>query len=169
METPPTAAPPLAPVSLAPSSAPHFNSLASGLNPHWGQPSWVLTPTLAVTQVLSLEQRLEDMKGRKIAEDKDELLKDFISQFNRTTLGIKDLQMSGVVTAMMSGTRSRPFKMSLFKNLPNTMYELLKRGDKYVDAKETYLITKSMRDRNESESNKRKFWDEPEPRNDKDK
>ncbi|KAL2466175.1 Uncharacterized protein Adt_42026 [Abeliophyllum distichum] len=45
--------------------------------------------------------------------DKDELLKDFIARFNRATLEIKDLQMSAVVTAMMSGTRSRLFKMSL--------------------------------------------------------
>ncbi|KAL2506856.1 Retrotransposon gag protein [Abeliophyllum distichum] len=202
METLPTAAPPLAPVSLAPPSAPHFNSLASSPNPHWEQPSWVPTPMLAETPMLSLEQRLDDMMGRKIAEamskkssrqqsmvleedhflpemmavpftryfeqpkmekydgssdsvdhlrtfvdlmrfkhdtktaidlmqltqDKDELLKDFIARFNRATLEIKDIQMSAVVTAMMSGTRSRPFKMSLSKNPPDTMHELLKRG-----------------------------------------
>ncbi|KAL2534441.1 Retrotransposon gag protein [Abeliophyllum distichum] len=266
METPPTAAPPLAPVSLASFSTPHFNSPTSGPNPRWGQPSRMPTPTLVETPVLSLEQRLEEMMGHKIAkaisnkssrqqsivlkedpfslevmavplprdfkqpkmekydgssdlvdhlrreardwvatlppksicifddfsksfaahfssskrvkktaislmqltQDKDELLKDFIARFNRTTLGIKDLQMSTVVTVMMSGTRSRPFKMSLSKNPPNTMHELLNRGDKYVDAEE-YLITKSMRDRNESKSNKRKIRDEPESRNDKDK
>ncbi|KAL2506103.1 Uncharacterized protein Adt_21724 [Abeliophyllum distichum] len=101
--------------------------------------------------------------------DKDELLKDFIAQFNRTTLGIKDLQMFTVVTAMMSGTQSCPFNMSLSKNSPDTMDELLKRRDKYVNVEEAYLITKSMRDRNESRSNKRKIRDEPESRNDKDK
>ncbi|KAL2498784.1 Uncharacterized protein Adt_24334 [Abeliophyllum distichum] len=68
METPPTVAPPLALVSLAPSSAPHFNSLASDPNPHWGQLSWMPTPTLVETPVLSLEQRLEEMMGCKIAE-----------------------------------------------------------------------------------------------------
>ncbi|KAL2512260.1 Uncharacterized protein Adt_17860 [Abeliophyllum distichum] len=40
----------------------------------------------------------------QLAQDKDELLKDFITRFNRATLGIKDLQMSDVVTAMMSET-----------------------------------------------------------------
>ncbi|KAL2493193.1 S-locus glycoprotein [Abeliophyllum distichum] len=68
MEIPPTAAPPLAQVSLAPTSAPYINSLASSLNPHWGQPPWVPTPTLVETQVLNIEQRLEDTMGPKIAE-----------------------------------------------------------------------------------------------------
>ncbi|KAL2479905.1 Uncharacterized protein Adt_32871 [Abeliophyllum distichum] len=67
IETPPTAAPLQAPVSLAPPSAPHFYSLTSGPNPYWGQPSWMPTPTLVETPVLSLEQRLEEMMGRKIA------------------------------------------------------------------------------------------------------
>ncbi|KAL2466128.1 hypothetical protein Adt_41979 [Abeliophyllum distichum] len=68
MEIPPTAVPPLAPVSLAPPFAPHINSLASGSNPHWGQPPLVLTSTLVETPVLNLEQRLEDIMGCKIAE-----------------------------------------------------------------------------------------------------
>ncbi|KAL2474425.1 Retrotransposon gag protein [Abeliophyllum distichum] len=37
----------------------------------------------------------------QLTQDEDELLKDFIAQFNR---------------AIMSGTQSRPFKMSLSKN-----------------------------------------------------
>ncbi|KAL2519022.1 Uncharacterized protein Adt_15269 [Abeliophyllum distichum] len=93
----------------------------------------------------------------QLAQDKDELLKDFIAQFNRATLGIKELQMSTVVTAMVSGTRNRHFKMSLSKNPLNTMHELLRRGEKYVDAEEAYLITKCMKDRSEPESNKRKI------------
>ncbi|KAL2498402.1 Beta-galactosidase 3 [Abeliophyllum distichum] len=68
IETLPTAAPLQAPVSLAPPSAPHFYSLTSGPNPYWGQPSWMPTPTLVETPVLSPEQRLEEMMGRKIAE-----------------------------------------------------------------------------------------------------
>ncbi|KAL2480023.1 Ribonuclease H [Abeliophyllum distichum] len=292
MGTSPTTAPPLVPISFPPSSAPHLNSLVSGPNTLWGQPSGVPTPTLAETPGLSLEQRLEDMMGRKIAEamskknsrqqsmvleedpfsievmavplprdfeqpkmekydgssdpvdhlrafvdlmrlratpdaimcrafpptlrheardwvatlppksirtfddfskkfaayfasskrakktaigllqltqDKDELLKDFIARFNRATLGIKDLQMSAVVTAMMNGTRSHPFKMSLSKNPPDTMHELLRRGDKYVDAEEAFFITKGMKDRKEPESNKRKDQDEPRLREDRGK
>ncbi|KAL2458505.1 Uncharacterized protein Adt_45905 [Abeliophyllum distichum] len=71
-----------------------------------------------------------------------ELLKDFIVRFNRATLGIKDLQISAVVTAMMSGTQSRPFKMSLYKNPPDTMHELLRRGEKYMDAEKHISLPK---------------------------
>ncbi|KAL2519560.1 Uncharacterized protein Adt_15807 [Abeliophyllum distichum] len=105
----------------------------------------------------------------KLAQSKDEPLKDFIARFNRATLGIKDLQMYTVVTDMISGTRSRLFKMSLSKNPPDTMHELLRRGEKYVDAEEAYLITKSLKNRSEPESNKRKTWDEPALQNNRDK
>ncbi|KAL2512812.1 Uncharacterized protein Adt_18412 [Abeliophyllum distichum] len=77
--------------------------------------------------------------------------------------------MSTVVTAMMNETRSRHFKMSFSKNPSNTMHKLLRRGDKYVDAELAYFITKCMKDRNESEFNKIKTRDEPEPRDDKGK
>ncbi|KAL2519039.1 Uncharacterized protein Adt_15286 [Abeliophyllum distichum] len=99
----------------------------------------------------------------QLTEDKDEMLKDFITQFNRATLRIKDLQMSAIVTTMMSGTRSRHFKMSLSKNQSDTMHELLRKGDKYVDAEEAYLITEDMKDRKEPESNKINTRDKPEP------
>ncbi|KAL2497066.1 Peroxidase 12 [Abeliophyllum distichum] len=49
------------------------------------------------------------------------------------------------------------------------MHELLRRGDKYVDAEEAYLITKDMKDRKEPESNKRKTRDESEPLDNKGK
>ncbi|KAL2471750.1 Uncharacterized protein Adt_39886 [Abeliophyllum distichum] len=61
-----------------------------------------------------------------------------------------------VVFAMMNRTRSHPFKMSLSKNPPDTMHELLRRGDKYVDAEEAFFITKGMKDRKEPESNKKR-------------
>ncbi|KAL2480055.1 Retrotransposon gag protein [Abeliophyllum distichum] len=105
----------------------------------------------------------------QLAQDKDELLKDFIARFNRATLGIKELQMSTVVTAMMSETQNRHFKISLSKNSQNTMHELLRRGEKYVDAEEAYFITKGMKDRSEPESNKRKILGELEPQNNRGK
>ncbi|KAL2466151.1 Integrase catalytic domain-containing protein [Abeliophyllum distichum] len=57
----------------------------------------------------------------QLTQDKDELLKDFIVRFNRTTLGNKDLQMLVVVAAMINRSRSHLFKMSLSKNPPDTM------------------------------------------------
>ncbi|KAL2462016.1 Uncharacterized protein Adt_45436 [Abeliophyllum distichum] len=105
----------------------------------------------------------------QLAHENDELLKDFIARLNRATLGIKDLQMSTVVTAMMSGTRSCLFKISLSKNPPNTMHELLRRGEKYVDAEEAYLITKNLKNRSEPESNKRRTRGKPELQNNRGK
>ncbi|KAL2465859.1 Uncharacterized protein Adt_41710 [Abeliophyllum distichum] len=105
----------------------------------------------------------------QLVQGKDELLKDFIVRFNRAALGIKELQMSTVVTAMMSGTRSRHFKMSLSKNPPSTMHELLRRGEKYVDAEEAHLITKGMKNRSEPESNKRNIPGELEPQDNRGK
>ncbi|KAL2498829.1 Uncharacterized protein Adt_24379 [Abeliophyllum distichum] len=105
----------------------------------------------------------------QLAQDRDELLKDFIARFNRATLGIKELQMSTVVTAIMSGTRNRYFKMSLSKNLPDTMHELLMRGEKYVDAEEAYLISKGMKNRSKPESTKRNIPGELEPQDNRDK
>ncbi|KAL2484811.1 Uncharacterized protein Adt_29567 [Abeliophyllum distichum] len=89
--------------------------------------------------------------------------------FSKATLGIKDLQISAVVTAMMCETQSRLFKISLSKNSLDTMYELLKRVDNYVDTKEAYLITKIMKDRKKPESNKNETRDESKHRDDKDK
>ncbi|KAL2491611.1 Uncharacterized protein Adt_27239 [Abeliophyllum distichum] len=103
----------------------------------------------------------------QLAKGKDELLKDFIARFNRATLGIKELQMCTIVTAMISGTRNRHFKMSLSKNPSNTMHELLRRREKYVDADEAYLITKGMKD--EPKSNKRKIPGEFELQNNRGK
>ncbi|KAL2518636.1 Ribonuclease H [Abeliophyllum distichum] len=62
-----------------------------------------------------------------------------------------------------------PFQDVTFQNPPDTMHELLRRRDTYVDTEEAYFITKGMKDRKEHESNKRKTRDEPELRDDKGK
>ncbi|XP_022869682.1 uncharacterized protein LOC111389058 [Olea europaea var. sylvestris] len=96
----------------------------------------------------------------QVIQDKDESLQEYLARFNRATLSIRDLQMSVVVTALMNGTRNRAFKMSLSKNPPESMHDLLKKGDKYVDAEEAEKITKKLRDGREAEVHKRKTYDE---------
>ncbi|KAL2533610.1 Uncharacterized protein Adt_06961 [Abeliophyllum distichum] len=49
--------------------------------------------------------------------------------------------------------------MSLSKNPPESMQELLRKGDKYVDAKEAERVTKSLHEGREPETNKRKSHD----------
>ncbi|XP_022899298.1 uncharacterized protein LOC111412593 [Olea europaea var. sylvestris] len=80
--------------------------------------------------------------------------------FSRATLCIKDLQMSAVVTALMNGTRNRAFQMSLSKNPLESMHDLLKEGDKYVNAEEAKKVTKNFRDGWETKAHKRKTNDE---------
>ncbi|XP_022858608.1 uncharacterized protein LOC111379468 [Olea europaea var. sylvestris] len=118
---------------------------------------------------------LSSKRKRKIAiglmqvvQDKDESLQEYLARFSRATLGIRDLQMSAVVTALMNGTRNRAFKMSLSKNPPESMHDILKKGDKYVDTEEAEKVTKNLRDGRETEANKRKTYDE-QKHNDKNK
>ncbi|KAL2475230.1 Retrotransposon gag protein [Abeliophyllum distichum] len=103
----------------------------------------------------------------QVIQKKEETLQDYLARFSRTTFGIKDLQMSAVLTAIMNGTRNRSFKMSLSKNLPESMQELLRKDDKYVDAEEAERVTKSLHDGKDSETNKRKSHDNQRERDDK--
>lgn len=50
--------------------------------------------------------------------------------------------MSTVVATLMNGMRNRAFKMSLSKNLSESMHDLLKKGDKYVDVEDAKKVTK---------------------------
>ncbi|KAL2491126.1 Reverse transcriptase domain-containing protein [Abeliophyllum distichum] len=59
--------------------------------------------------------------------------------------------------------------MSLSKNLPESMQELLRNGDKYVDAEEVERVTKSLHDGKDSETNKQKSHDNQHEREDKEK
>ncbi|KAL2517763.1 Uncharacterized protein Adt_14010 [Abeliophyllum distichum] len=102
-------------------------------------------------------------------QEKEKTLQDYLACFSRATLGIKDLQMSAVVIAKMNGTWNQSFKMSLSKNPPESMQELLRKGDKYVDAEEAKRVTKSLHDRRDSETNKRKSHDNQRERDDKEK
>ncbi|XP_022880800.1 uncharacterized protein LOC111398077 [Olea europaea var. sylvestris] len=104
----------------------------------------------------------------QVVQDKDESLQEYLARFSLATLGIRDLQMFAVVTALMNGTRNRAFKMSLSKNPPESMHDLLKKGDKYVDAEEAEKVTKNLRDGRETEAHKRKTCDE-QGHNDKNK
>ncbi|KAL2512446.1 Uncharacterized protein Adt_18046 [Abeliophyllum distichum] len=105
----------------------------------------------------------------QVIQEKEETLQDYLARFSRATLGIKDLQMSAIVTAIMNGTWNRSFKMSLSKNPPESMQELLRKGDKYVDAEEAERVTKSLHEGREPETNKRKSHDTQRVRDDKGK
>ncbi|XP_022888976.1 uncharacterized protein LOC111404395 [Olea europaea var. sylvestris] len=92
----------------------------------------------------------------QVVQDKEEPLQDYLARFSWATLGIKDLQMSVIVTALMNGTRNLAFNMSLSKNPSELVNELLKKGDKYVDAEEAERVTRNLREGREPKTHKRK-------------
>ncbi|KAL2453075.1 Uncharacterized protein Adt_45812 [Abeliophyllum distichum] len=61
----------------------------------------------------------------QVTQDKGESLREYMSRFNRATLGIKNLQMSSVITALLSGLRNHGFRASLSKKPAESMTELL--------------------------------------------
>ncbi|KAL2472418.1 Ribonuclease H [Abeliophyllum distichum] len=140
--------------TLSPKSIRTFDEFSKNFTTHFASSKRVKKTVISLMQ---------------LAQDKDELLKDFIARFNRVALGIKELQTSTVVTAIMSGTQNHHFKMSPSKNPPSTMHELLRRGEKYVDTEKAYLITKGMKNRSEPESNKRNILGELEPQDNRGK
>ncbi|KAL2491682.1 RNA-directed DNA polymerase like [Abeliophyllum distichum] len=105
----------------------------------------------------------------QVMQEKEKTLQDYLARFSRAMLEIKDLQMSAVVTTIMNGTWNRSFKMSLSKNTSESIQELLRKGDKYVNVEEAERVTKSLHDGRESETNKRTFHENQRLRDDKGK
>lgn len=68
--------------------------------------------------------------------------------------------MSTLVIALMNGTGIEPLRCHSPKNQLESIYELLKKGDKYVDAREAKKVTKNNREGWELASYKRKSIDE---------
>ncbi|KAL2486663.1 Uncharacterized protein Adt_31419 [Abeliophyllum distichum] len=101
-------------------------------------------------------KRKTDIGLMQVIQEKEKTPRDYLARFNRATLEIKDLQMSPVVTTIINGTQTRSFKMSLSKNPPESMQELLRKGDKYIDTDEAQRVTKSLHEGRESETYKRK-------------
>ncbi|KAL2518799.1 Uncharacterized protein Adt_15046 [Abeliophyllum distichum] len=92
----------------------------------------------------SARKKKTTMGLMQVTQDKGETLREYMSRFNRATLGIKNLQMPSVVTALLGGLRNHGFRASLSKKPAESMTELLRRGEEYIDQEE---VLKSMRNR----------------------
>ncbi|KAL2470612.1 Uncharacterized protein Adt_38748 [Abeliophyllum distichum] len=55
----------------------------------------------------------------QVTRDKGEPMLEFMSRFNHATLGIKNLQMSSVITTLLSGLRNHGFRDSFSKSQPS--------------------------------------------------
>ncbi|KAL2479955.1 Uncharacterized protein Adt_32921 [Abeliophyllum distichum] len=80
----------------------------------------------------------------QVTQEKEESLREYMSRLNKATLGIKNLQMPLVVTALLIGLRNHTFRASLSKKLPESMIELLRRLEDYNDPEEVMKATKMI-------------------------
>ncbi|KAL2454191.1 RNase H domain-containing protein [Abeliophyllum distichum] len=109
----------------------------------------------------SARKKKTEMGLMQILQEKGESLREYISRFNRATLGITNLQMSSVLTALLSRQKNHTFRASLCKKPPESMIELLRRGEQYINQKEVMKATKTNRDICDGELEKddeKKFW-----------
>ncbi|KAL2512355.1 Retrotrans gag domain-containing protein [Abeliophyllum distichum] len=96
--------------------------------------------------LVAREKRRLTMGLMQVTKDKGESLREYMSRVNRSTLGIKNLQMSSVITALLSGLKNHGFRASLSKKPAESMTELLRRGEEYIDQEEVLKATRCDRD-----------------------
>ena len=74
-----------------------------------------------------------------IKQREDEMLRSYISRFNKEALLIDEADDKILVAAFTNGMRKGKFLYSLYKNNPKTMSEVLYRATKYMNAKDALL------------------------------
>ena len=71
-----------------------------------------------------------------IKQREDEMLRSYISRFNKEAFLIDEADDKIIVAAFMNGLRKGKFLFSLYKNDPKTMSEVLYRATKYMNAED---------------------------------
>ena len=74
-----------------------------------------------------------------IRQQEDEMLRSYISCFNKEALSINKADDKILVAAFINGLRKGKFLFSLYKNDPKTMLEVLYRATKYMNAEDVLL------------------------------
>ena len=74
-----------------------------------------------------------------IKQREDEMLRSYISRFNKEELSIDETNNKILVAAFTNGLRKDKFLFSLYKNDLKTMLEVLYRATKYMNAKDALL------------------------------
>ena len=69
----------------------------------------------------------------------DEMLRSYITRFNKEALLIDEVDDKILVAAFMNGLRKGKFLFSLYKNDPKTMSKILYRATKYMNAEDALL------------------------------
>ncbi|XP_075640399.1 uncharacterized protein LOC142612168 [Castanea sativa] len=71
-----------------------------------------------------------------IKQGEKETLRSYVKRFTRETLEVDDADDKVQLTTFKAGLRSREFVVSLAKNLPRTMAEMLLKAQKYMNAED---------------------------------
>ena len=74
-----------------------------------------------------------------IRQREDEMLRSYITRFNKEALLIDEVDDKILVVAFTNGLRKSKFLFSLYKNDPKNMSEVLYRATKYMNAKDALL------------------------------
>ena len=74
-----------------------------------------------------------------IKQRKDEMLRSYITRFNKEAFLIDEADDKILVEAFTNGLRKGKFLFSLYKNDPKTMLDVLYKATKYMNAKDALL------------------------------
>ena len=74
-----------------------------------------------------------------IKQREDEMLRSYITRFNKEALSIDEVNDKILIAAFTNGLRKGKFLFSLYKNDPKTMLEVLYRATKYMIAEDALL------------------------------
>ena len=77
-----------------------------------------------------------------IKQQEDEMLRSYITCFNKKALSIDEADDKILVAAYTNGLRKGKFLFSLYKNDPKTMSEVLYKATKYMNAEDVLLARK---------------------------
>ncbi|KAL2517341.1 Uncharacterized protein Adt_13588 [Abeliophyllum distichum] len=129
--------------------------------PPWSVSSFAdFTNKFTICFSSSMPKKKTAMGLMQVTQDKGETLCEYMSRFNCATLGIKNLKKPSVITVLLSGNRNHDFRASLSKKSLESMTELLRRGEEYIDQEEVLKATRGDRESYDS-GNKKRQRDEP--------
>ena len=74
-----------------------------------------------------------------ISQQEDEMLKSYITRFNKEALSINEANDKILVAAFTNGLRKGKFLFSLYKNDPKTMSDVLYKATKYMNMEDALL------------------------------
>ena len=93
-----------------------------------------------------------------IKQREDEMLRSYITRFNKKALSIDKADDKILMTAFTNGLRKGKFLFSLYKNDPKTISEVLYRATKYMNAEDALLARKDKPRKRERQEDTRHDW-----------